>query len=85
MKDIKTKECNRSPKLKNPMSRMPKELMRDTVLKMKEKPHDISEAYGSGSGQESPVEYADREDEDAEDWAAGVSVKAVTTAGRIRA
>ena len=85
MKDIKTKECNRSSKLKNPRSRMPKELMRDTVLKTKEKPHDISEAYGSGSGQESPVEYADRKVEYAEDWAAGVSVKAVTTAGRIMA
>ena len=36
MKDIKTKECRRTPKLKDPMARMPKELMRDMVLNAKE-------------------------------------------------
>ena len=53
MKEIKTKECNRAPKLKNPVSRMPKELMRDEVLRSKEKYHDIPETYGSGYSQES--------------------------------
>ena len=69
MKDIRTKECNRAPKLRNPVSRMPKELMRDALLKTKEKFHDISETYGSGRGQESPEGYADRKVESAEGWA----------------
>ena len=81
MKDIKTKEHNRSPKLKDPISRMPKELMRDTVLKAKEKTYDILEAYGSGNSQESPVEYADRKVGCAEERAVVVSTKAVSTAG----
>ena len=83
MKDIKTKECNRAPKLRNPVSRMPKELMRDAVLKTKEKSHDISETHGSGCGQESPEGYADRKVESAERRVFDTSVRAVSTAGRI--
>lgn len=83
MKDIKTKECNRTPKLRNPVSRMPKELMRDVVLKAKEKSHDISEAYGSSYSRESPEGYAGRKVESAEGRAIDVSVRAVSTAGRI--
>lgn len=83
MKDIRTKECNRDPKLRNPVSRMPKELVRDAVLKAKEKPHDISEAYGSGQSRESSVEYADRKVESAGGRAADASVRAVSTAGRV--
>ena len=81
MKEIKTKECNRAPKLKNPASRMPKELMRDALLKVKENHQDISKAYDSGGSQESPVEYADRKAESAEVQVADVSVRAVSTAG----
>lgn len=83
MKEIKTKECRRALKLKDPVSRMPKELMRDMVLKTKEKSHDISEAGSSGDNQESPVEYADRKVASAEERAASVTVRAVSGAGRV--
>lgn len=82
MKDIKTKECRRAPKLKDPMSRMPKELMRDAVLKAKEKPHCISEADSVGEKQESPVEYASRKVASAEERTASVTVRFVSGAGR---
>ena len=82
MKDIKTKECRRAPKLKDPMSRMPKELMRDAVLKAKEKPHCISEADAVGDRQESPVEYASRKVASAEERTASVTVRSVSGAGR---
>lgn len=85
MKEIKTKECNRAPKLKNPASRMPKELMRDAFLKVRENHQDISKAYDSGGGQESPVEYADRKIEAAEGRVADASVRAVSMAGRMMA
>ncbi len=83
MNDIKRKECSRVPKLRNPVSRMPKELMRDTILKTKEKSQDMSEIYGSSSNRESPAGYAGQKVEFAEERAAGVSVRAVSTAGRI--
>lgn len=83
MKDVRTKECNRAPKLRNPVSRMPKELMRDALLKSKEKPHGISEAYSSGHSRESPTEYADRKVESAEERGIDVSVRVISEAGRI--
>ena len=83
MKEIKTKECNRAPKLKNPVSRMPKELMRDEVLRSKEKYHDIPETYGSGYSQESPTGYAGRKVESTEERGMDMSVRAISTAGRI--
>ena len=85
MKDIKTKECRRAPRLKDPMSRMPKELMRDAVMKAKEKRHCISEADVAGDRQESPAEYASRKVASAEERAASVTVRAVSGAGRILA
>ncbi len=83
MKDIKTKECRRIPKLKDPMARMPKELMRDMALKAKEKSHSISEAGSFENDMESPVEYASRKVYSAEERTAGVTVKGVSAAGRI--
>lgn len=85
MKDIKTKECRRAPKLKDPMSRMPKELMRDAVLKSKEKSHGISEADPSGDSQESPVEYANRKVASAEERGASLTVRTISGAGRVMA
>ena len=85
MKEIKTKECSKAPKLKNPASRMPKELMRDAFLKVRENHQEISKAYDSGGGQESPVEYADRKTESAEVRVADTSVRAVSMAGRMMA
>ena len=64
---------------------MPKELMRDMVLKAKEKSHDISESRSSGDRQESPVEYADRKVASAGERAASVTVRAVSGAGRVLA
>lgn len=83
MKEIKTKECSRAPKLKDPVSRMPKELMRDMVLKAKEKSHDISDAGSSRDSKESPVEYADRKVASTEERAASVTASAVSGAGRV--
>ena len=85
MKEIKTKECNKAPKLKNPASRMPKELIRDALLKVRENHQEISKAYDSNGGRESPVEYADRKTEAAEGRVADASVRAVSTAGRMMA
>ena len=85
MKDIKTKECRRTPKLRDPMARMPKELMRDMALKAKEKSHSVSEAGGSGSDTETPVEYASQKVISVEERTAGVTVKGVSAAGRIMA
>lgn len=85
MKEIKTKECSRAPKLKNPASRMPKELMRDTFLKVRENHQDITKEYDSGGSYESPIEYAGRKTESAEGWVADASVRAVSTAGRMMA
>ena len=44
MRDIKMKEHNRSPKLKNPAARMPKEFVRSAALEMKEKQPRVSQA-----------------------------------------
>lgn len=85
MKDIKTKECRRAPKLNDPMSRMPKELMRDAVLKAKEKSYGIFEADPSGYSQESPVEYANRKVASAEERGASLTVRTVSGTGRAMA
>ena len=85
MKEVKTKECSRASKLKNPASRMPKELMRDAFLKVRENHQEISKAYDSGGSRESPVEYAGRKTESAEVRVADASVRAVSMAGRMMA
>ena len=85
MKDIKTKECRRTPKLKDPMARMPKELMRDMVLNAKEKSHSVPEAGAPENGQETPVEYASRKVISAEERTADAVVRGTSSAGRILA
>lgn len=70
MKDIKTKELDRSPKIRNPVSRMPKEFVRTAALKAKEKPRQITEAPGTDTiQQESPTEFGSEKVTDAEAWA----------------
>lgn len=70
MKDIKTKELDRSPKIRNPVSRMPKEFVRTAALKAKEKPRQISEASGTDTiQQESPTEFGSEKVTDTEAWA----------------
>ena len=70
MKEIKTKEVRRVPKLRDPVSRMPRELMRNAVLEAKEKSAGHYGGGASGDKQESPTEYSGRKVESAEAWAA---------------
>ena len=66
MKDIKTKEQDRHPKVRNPVSRLPKELVRSSVLSAKEKSAMLSDHVGKDTRQESPAEYASNKLESAE-------------------
>lgn len=58
MKDIKTKEHNRSPKVLEKAFRMPKELAKKTMLEAKEKSLEGSRLSEGAEHQESPVGYA---------------------------
>ena len=83
MKDINTKECRRTPKLKDPMARMPRMIMRDMVLKAKENLHSVPEAGDSGNDQETPVEYAERKVISAEERAVSATARGVSDARQI--
>ena len=48
MRDIKERVRDKNPKIRNPAARLPKELVRQTVLEAKEKPRELHE---KGSGQ----------------------------------
>lgn len=58
MKNIKEKVRDQSPKIRNPASRLPKELVRSAMLETKEKSSIIADKIGRETGEESPVEYA---------------------------
>ena len=58
MKDIKEKVRNDSPKIRNPASRLPKELVRSAMLGAKEKSSIMADKIGRETGEESTVEYA---------------------------
>lgn len=58
MKDIKVKETNTKPRIRTTASRMPKELVRKTVLETKEKSRKLSDVTERETGAESPTEYA---------------------------
>ena len=58
MKDIKEKVRDQSPKIRNPASRLPKELVRSAMLEAKEKSSIMADKIGRETGEESPVEYA---------------------------
>ena len=58
MKDIKEKVRDQSPKIRNPDSRLPKELVRSAMLETKEKTSIMADKIGRETGEESPVEYA---------------------------
>ena len=47
-----------SPKIRNPASRLPKELVRSAMLEAKEKSSIMADKIGRETGEESPVEYA---------------------------
>ena len=85
MKDIKTKEVTTKPKVKNPASRIPKELMRTAILESKEKSQTIANARDNDMGEQSPSEYASGKVASAEEWAARKSGRTVTSAGKTAA
>ena len=58
MKDIKEKVWDKNPKIRNPASRLPKELVRSAMLETKEKSRMAADKVGRETGEESPVEYA---------------------------
>ena len=58
MKDIKEKVRDKNPKIRNPASRLPKELVRSAMLETKEKSSIMADKLGRETGEESPVEYA---------------------------
>lgn len=58
MKKIKEKMRDQSPKIRNPASRLPKELVRSAMLEAKEKSSIMADKIGRKTGEESPVEYA---------------------------
>ena len=82
MKDIKTKEVTTKPKVKNPASRIPKELMRTAILESKEKSQTIANARDNDMGEQSPSEYASGKVASAEEWAARKTGRTVTRAGK---
>ena len=57
MKDIKEKVWDKNPKIRNPASRLPKELVRSAMLETKEKSRMAADKVGRETGEESPVEY----------------------------
>ena len=59
MKEIKEKVRGQSPKIRNPASRLPKELVRSAMLEAKEKSSIMADKIGRETGEESPVEYAE--------------------------
>ena len=58
MKEIKEKVRGQSPKIRNPASRLPKELVRSAMLEAKEMSSIMADKIGRETGEESPVEYA---------------------------
>lgn len=68
MQDIKVKEHNKSPKIKNPAIKMPKEFVRSAALEMKEKQHRASQTSETSDGQESAVQYGNEKLTSAEEW-----------------
>lgn len=82
MKDIKVKEYDGQPKVRNPASRMPKELVRATVLEMKEKSHQVSHMKDNGMSDLSATEYASEKLESAEEWVGSKTWETASTTGR---
>ena len=51
MKEIKEKVRDQSPKIRNPASRLPKELVRSAMLEAKEKSSIIADKIGRETGE----------------------------------
>ena len=75
MRDIKERVRDKNPKIRNPAVRLPKELVRQTVLEAKEKPRELQGKTGSQS--ESPTQYGAEKIESVQYRAASVAGKTV--------
>ena len=75
MRDIKERVRDKNPKIRNPAARLPKELVRQTVLEAKEKPRELQGKTGSQS--ESPTQYGAEKIESVQYRASSVAGKTV--------
>jgi len=82
LKDIKEKVRDQSPKIRNPASRLPKELVRSAMLETKEKSTIMADKIGRETGEESPVEYAGNRIERVEQRAGKESASAAYRGGK---
>ena len=82
LKDIKEKVWDKNPKIRNPASRLPKELVRSAMLETKEKSRMAADKVGRETGEESPVEYAGNRIERAEQRAGKESASAAYHGGK---
>lgn len=82
MKDIKEKVRDHTPKIRNPASRLPKELVRSAMLEMKEKSRMVGDHIGRETGEESPVEYAGNRIERTEQRVGKESASAAYSGGK---
>ena len=82
MIDIKEKVRDKNPKIRNPASRLPKELVRSAMLETKEKSRMAADKVGRETGEESPVEYAGNRIERAEQRAGKESASAAYRGGK---
>lgn len=82
MKDIKEKVWDKNPKIRNPASRLPKELVRSAMLETKEKSRMAADKVGRETGEESPVEYAGNRIERAEQRVGKESTSAAYRGGK---
>ena len=75
MRDIKERVRDKNPKIRNPAARLPKELVRQTVLEAKEKPRELHE---KSSGQsDSLIQYGTEKIESVQYRAASVAGKTI--------
>lgn len=82
LKDIKEKVRDKNPKIRNPASRLPKELVRSAMLETKEKSRMVADKVGRETGEESPVEYAGNRIERAEQRAGKESASVAYHGGK---
>ena len=73
MRDIKERVRDKNPKIRNPAARLPKELVRQTVLEAKEKPRELPGKTGNQS--ESLTQYGAEKIESVQYRAASVAEK----------
>ena len=75
MRDIKERVMDKNPKIRNPATWLPKELVRSAVLEAKEKPRELHE---KSSGQsDSPTQYGIEKIESVQYRAASVAGKTI--------